>query len=137
MSSLETLTQSSRRRVVALQLAVFLGVFGAHRWYLGKPRSALLQAICCGGLGLWWLYDVYRLGFSQVVDGDGQPLDPPVFRNLGREEQERIADEIIAEEAAADRRRFDDELESALEDDNVILENEVEVGEPETANVGE
>jgi len=46
---------------VAWALQTFLGVFGIHRFYLGKFVSGLLW-LCTGGLfGLGWLYDFWTL----------------------------------------------------------------------------
>ena len=42
---------SDKSRGVALALAVFLGVFGAHRFYVGKVNSGILMACTLGGLG--------------------------------------------------------------------------------------
>ena len=136
-SQLETLTQSTRRRVVALQLAIFLGIFGVHRWYLGKPRSALLQVMSCGGFGIWWLFDLYRLGFSPVVDGDGQPLGPPVFRNLGREKQQRIANQIVADESQSQLARFDEQLNASLDEHPEHRPEDIDAPEFHPSNVGE
>ena len=65
-------------------------------------------------MGLWWIYDVYQLGFRPMQDGEGLALDPPVFRNLARDEQQRLVDELIDEEETLDRQRFDEELEVAM-----------------------
>lgn len=40
-----------------LMLARFGGIFGLHRFYVGKPISGTLMAISLGGLGVWWLVD--------------------------------------------------------------------------------
>ena len=39
----------------------FLGVFSAHRFYLGKTGTALLQMFTLGGLGVWLLIDVFLI----------------------------------------------------------------------------
>ncbi|HET8836976.1 MAG TPA: TM2 domain-containing protein [Gemmatimonadales bacterium] len=48
---------SEKSRGVALALVTLLGVFGGHRFYVGKIRTGILQAATLGGAGLWWLYD--------------------------------------------------------------------------------
>lgn len=50
--------EGNKSFVVTFVLSVFLGVFGADRFYLGKPGSALLKLITFGGFGYWWLIDV-------------------------------------------------------------------------------
>jgi TM2 domain len=63
---------SPRSRTVALLLAGFLGVFGAHRFYVGKTQTAVLQLITLGGLGLWWLADLIMIGAGAFRDGEGR-----------------------------------------------------------------
>lgn len=68
----DELFASPRSRTVAFLLAAFLGVFGAHRFYVGRPRSAILQLITIGGLGLWWLADLIIIGTGAFRDGEGR-----------------------------------------------------------------
>jgi hypothetical protein len=72
---------SDKSRGVALALAVVLGVFGAHRFYVGKTGSGILQAVTLGGLGLWYLYDCIIVGSGQFTDAQGRYLsrwDPEI-----------------------------------------------------------
>jgi TM2 domain-containing membrane protein YozV len=48
---------SDKSRGVTLALATIIGPFGAHRFYVGKVGTGLLQCATIGGLGIWWLYD--------------------------------------------------------------------------------
>jgi hypothetical protein len=68
----DELFASPRSRTVALVLAIFLGVFGAHRFYLGRPRSAVLQIFTFGGLGVWWLYDLVLVASGSMRDAEGR-----------------------------------------------------------------
>lgn len=43
---------SDRNRIVAAVLAFFLGVFGVHKFYLGKSRAGMIMLLC-GTIG--WL----------------------------------------------------------------------------------
>ncbi len=63
---------SPRSRTVALLLALFLGIFGAHRFYVGKIGSAVFQMLTLGGFGLWWLYDVILIGSGSFRDAEGR-----------------------------------------------------------------
>ena len=60
-----TVTEASpKSRLVAVLLCLFLGFFGAHRFYVGKIGTAVLMIATLGGFGLWALAD-----FIMVVCG--------------------------------------------------------------------
>jgi len=52
---------------VAWLLLTFLGVFGIHRFYLGKWGTGLLYLFTAGLLGLGYLYDLWTLN-AQVSE---------------------------------------------------------------------
>jgi hypothetical protein len=86
---------SDKSRGVALALAVFLGVFGAHRFYAGKVNSGILMACTLGGMGIWYLYDCILVGAGQFRDSDGRLIrrwDPEAM-----ESGERISAEVLEE----------------------------------------
>ncbi|WP_298350144.1 TM2 domain-containing protein [uncultured Dokdonia sp.] len=50
------------KQVVALLLWFFLGLFAAHRWYLGSPIGwNILYILTLGGLGIWAIVDLIDL----------------------------------------------------------------------------
>ena len=65
---------SARSRGVALVLASFGGMFGLHRFYVGRTESGIWQAVTLGGLSFWWLYDLVLLIAGEFRDADGLPL---------------------------------------------------------------
>lgn len=46
---------------VAWLLLTFLGIFGIHRFYMGKVATGIIWLITGGLLGLGWLYDLWTL----------------------------------------------------------------------------
>ena len=48
---------SPKSRLAAALLAWFLGVFGVHRFYVGKIGTGVLMILTLGGLGIWVLID--------------------------------------------------------------------------------
>jgi len=42
-------------------LMTFLGIFGVHRFYMGKWGTGLLYLLTVGLLGIGWLYDFWTL----------------------------------------------------------------------------
>jgi TM2 domain-containing membrane protein YozV len=76
---------SDKSRGVAFAFAISFGWFGAHRFYVGKTGTGVLQAVTLGGLGLWYLYDCILVGTGQFTDAQGRYVkrwDPEV-RDLG------------------------------------------------------
>ncbi len=63
---------SDKSRAIALVLGGVLGPLGAHRYYVGKIGTGMLQTITIGGLGLWWLYDMILITFGSFRDRDGR-----------------------------------------------------------------
>lgn len=69
---------SDKTIVPAAVLCVILGVFGAHRFYVGKLGTGVLQLVTLGGLGLWMLYDLVLILTRQFRDSEGRRLTEPV-----------------------------------------------------------
>lgn len=65
---------SKRSRGVALALGFFGGVFGLHRFYVGKTHTGVAMILTFGGLGIWWLYDMVLLASGEFRDADDLPL---------------------------------------------------------------
>lgn len=63
---------SPKSRLVVTLLAWFFGVFGAHRFYLGKTGTALLMLFTLGGLGIWALVDFILAVAGVMEDKDGR-----------------------------------------------------------------
>jgi TM2 domain-containing membrane protein YozV len=58
----------------AFLLAFFFGPFGAHRFYVGKYGTAVLQLFTCGGLGIWATIDWILLACGVFTDADGRRM---------------------------------------------------------------
>jgi TM2 domain len=65
---------SKRSRGVALGLCFFGGVFGLHRFYLEKPKTAVAMLLTFGGLGIWYLYDLVLIGAGEMRDAEELPV---------------------------------------------------------------
>lgn len=51
-----------KRRPVAWLFWAVLGWLGAHRFYLERPGTGLLQLLTGGGILVWWVTDAWRIG---------------------------------------------------------------------------
>ena len=65
---------SDKSMVPAALLCFFLGIFGIHRFYLGRPGTAILMILTLGGLGIWQIIDLVRIITGGLKDGQGRVL---------------------------------------------------------------
>jgi restriction system protein len=66
--------RSSRNYIAAVILVVFLGFFGAHRFYAGRWPTGLLQAATLGGFGVWWVIDIFIVATGSLKDDTGRRI---------------------------------------------------------------
>lgn len=62
---------TEKRILPAFLLCFFLGVFGAHRFYVGKVGTGILQLVTLGGLGIWALVDFIMIIVGAFTDANG------------------------------------------------------------------
>ena len=114
------LDPSDKSRGVATALAVLLGPFGAHRFYVGKTGSGALMAATLGGLGIWWLYDLIVVAAGDFRDAEGRRVsrwDPEVGDAQSTEALAQEVDALRAEVAElAERVDFAERLLAAPRD---------------------
>jgi serine/threonine protein kinase len=66
--------ESDKIILPAFILAFFFGVFGAHRFYVGKIGTAIAQLFTLGGLGIWATIDWILLVCGVFTDGKGRRM---------------------------------------------------------------
>jgi hypothetical protein len=91
---------SEKSRAIALALGMLLGPFGAHRYYVGKIGTGMLQTVTLGGFGLWWLYDMILVTFGSFRDVDGRRVkywtEDEAFERTGGTSH-RLSEEALEE----------------------------------------
>ncbi len=65
---------TDKKILPAFLLCFFLGMFGAHRFYVGKIGTGIAQILTLGGLGIWALYDFIMIIIGKFTDAEGNEL---------------------------------------------------------------
>ena len=56
--------------VPTILLCFFFGVFGVHRFYVGKVGTGILQLLTLGGFGIWTLVDFIMIVVGSFKTGE-------------------------------------------------------------------
>jgi hypothetical protein len=103
---------SPRSRGVALGLCV-AGIFGLHRFYVGKTKTAIAMLLTGGGLCIWWLYDLVLVAAGEFRDSDDLALrrwgveeTPSLARQLTSRAEQRVIS--LEEQFEGLRQQFND-----------------------------
>jgi TM2 domain-containing membrane protein YozV len=62
---------TDKRILPAFLLCFFVGIFGAHRFYVGKVGTGIAQIFTIGGLGIWTLIDLIMILTGSFTDKNG------------------------------------------------------------------
>jgi hypothetical protein len=127
---------SDKSRGIAFILAMVLGVFGAHRFYVGKNGTGILMICTLGGLGIWYLYDVIMVASGQFTDAEGRRLvrwDPEDVSSHGLEGE--LTQEVL-EDVEALRREVADLSERLDFTERLLMKGGQEAGGPTDGRTG-
>jgi len=67
---------SSKNYAATLTLAILLGFWGIHRFYVGKVGTGILFLFTFGFLGLGWFIDIFTVLFQNFTDKTGSFVKP-------------------------------------------------------------
>jgi ribosomal protein L37E len=68
-------SRSLKRILPAAILCFFFGVFGVHRFYVGKVGTGILQLFTLGGFGIWAFIDFIMIVVGSFRDSDGNEIN--------------------------------------------------------------
>jgi TM2 domain-containing membrane protein YozV len=63
---------SDKKILPVFLLCFILGIVSAHRLYLGKYLTAILQIVTLGGLGIWLMIDLFFIITGRFEDKEGR-----------------------------------------------------------------
>lgn len=64
-----------KSQLVALLLAIFLGVLGVHRFYLGYTGVGIIQLLTAGGCGIWYIIDIIMIAVGDLKPKNGDDYE--------------------------------------------------------------
>jgi hypothetical protein len=89
---------SEKSRLAATLLALFTGLFGGHRFYVGKVGSGILQLCTLGGMGIWWMADIVLVASGEFRDVAGKRVlrwtDEEVALGSGQAADPRLLEDV-------------------------------------------
>jgi TM2 domain-containing membrane protein YozV len=71
-------------------LCLLFGVFGAHRFYVGKIGTGILMILTLGGLGIWGLIDLVVILCGEFTDKEGNKIRQWTGEQLSTDETRMI-----------------------------------------------
>lgn len=77
---------SEKSWLKTLLLCWVAGIFGAHRTYVGKKKTAWIQFFTLGGLGIWAIIDLYLIATQKFTDSNDKRVinkDQLLMRKVG------------------------------------------------------
>lgn len=66
--------ESKKSARMAFLLCLFFGLFGAHRFYVGKIGTGVLMLLTFGGLGIWFIVDLVTIATNHFSDKNENQL---------------------------------------------------------------
>ncbi len=65
---------SSKSKITALLLCLFLGAIGGHCFYVGRIGKAILYIFTAGLFGIGVIYDIIMIATGKFKDSNGNVL---------------------------------------------------------------
>lgn len=74
----EANVMSTKNRLTAILLSLFVGNLGIDRFYLGYTGTGIVKLLTLGGLGIWGLIDLIRICAGSLRPADGSEWEEEI-----------------------------------------------------------
>ena len=85
---------SDKDFITTLLICVFLGGLGLHRFFVEKNDTGILMLVTLGGLGIWWIIDIFMIVTGSFEDSEGRVIAYQPAGTANREPAKDIPAEI-------------------------------------------
>ncbi len=65
---------SERSRVATLLFCLWFGLFGGHRFYVGKTGTGIIWLLTLGVFGVGWIVDLVMILAGNFCDKNNKPV---------------------------------------------------------------
>ena len=66
--------KSEKKILFVFLICLFTGCLGFHRFFLGKYSSGLIMLVTLGGVGIWYIVDLFTIILGNFKDKNNLPI---------------------------------------------------------------
>jgi TM2 domain-containing membrane protein YozV len=88
------MTKKQKTSGTAWLLWFFVGIWGAHRFYLGKTGTAVAMLLTVGGLGIWAFIDLFLM--NTMVKNTNEEIENNIINEIRTLKQAKANSAVAA-----------------------------------------
>ena len=125
---------------ITLILCVLIGVWGVHRFYVGKVGTGLLMLFTFGGFLIWWIIDLILIATESFKDHEGRKIPYTTTTSASQSTTSNDTHDDLKDSFPLDQ-KFDKKIASELrelallKDEGILTDEEFEIKKKELLNL--
>jgi TM2 domain-containing membrane protein YozV len=125
---------------ITLILCVLIGVWGVHRFYVGKVGTGLLMLFTLGGFFIWWIIDLILIATESFKDHEGRKIPYTSLTSTTQSTTSTDTQDDLKDSLPLDQ-KFDKKIASelrelaSLKDEGILTDEEFEKKKKELLNL--
>ena len=125
---------------ITLILCVLIGVWGVHRFYVGKVGTGLLMLFTFGGFLIWWIIDLILIATESFKDHEGRKIPYTTTTSSSQSTTSNDTHDDLKDSLPLDQ-KFDKKIASELrelallKDEGILTDEEFEIKKKELLNL--